>query len=393
MIIKRAVIDKANRLYQLPPDIFSFTRERTKPSGLKKMELLDLARFNWPIPMEEDELPSGQQFKAADKQKISKLKETLADWLTAKHGVKLNPAKEIFVGGGISSLVLTTAIAFIDSGDIVFVPELGLPLYKKATTACGGEPVHYSVSPKNDWRPNFERITTRLGRVARLLFLNSPHNPTGTSLGTKDMEDLIWMASRENIVIVNDAAYQSIDPRLSTSLLSATGGKKVGVEICSFAYLFGLPPLPFGFVAGNRDIISGLESATNLIPTHIPQYYADLALNAIRQFPNEQLKRVREVMKRSSAEATKLLDLLSMEKSGYDSTPFVWARLSGRRNARTQASVLYRRSRILVAPGSAFGDTGEGYLRLSLTASHESYESARGRLKRKVNLIKTSDTS
>ncbi len=393
MIIKRSVIDKANRLYQLPPDIFSFTREKARPAGLKKIELLDLARFNWPVQMEDDNIPAGPQFKIAGRQSLLRLKEALADWLSARHGVKLNPAKEIFIGGSISSLILTTAMAFIDNGDIVFVPELGLPLYKKVTTACGGEPVHYSISRKNDWNPNFERITTRLGRVARLLFLNSPHNPTGASLGSKEMEDLVWMASRENIVIINDAAYQSIDPRASTSLLSVTGGKKVGAEVYSFAYLLGLPSLPFGFVVGNRDIISGLESATSLLPTNIPEFHVDMALNAIRQFPGEQLKLTREAMRRSSAEATKLLSLLSMEKSGYDTTPFVWAKLSGRRNARTQAGVLYRRSRILVAPGSAFGDTGEGYLRLSLTAPPEEYQAAQSRLKRKVNLIKSGDKS
>ncbi|UCG62933.1 MAG: pyridoxal phosphate-dependent aminotransferase [Candidatus Zixiibacteriota bacterium] len=391
MIIKKAVIDKANRLYQLPPDIFSFTRERTRPMAIKKVDLLDLARFRWPVSMEPDKLPAKSDFEPAGKSELSKLKGTLVEWFSSFAGVKLNDTKEVFIGGGISSLIFATTLAFIDNGDIVFVPELAVPLYKKATTACGGEPVHYSVSFKDDWRPKFDRISTRLGRVARLLFLNSPHNPTGVSLDEKEMEDLIWMAARENIVIINDAAYRSVSARPPVSLLSVEGGKKVGVEIYSFAYMFGLPPMPFGFAVGNRDVVSGMEMASSLVPAHIPKYFVDLALTAIRQYPNQQLRTMRQHLERTEAEATRFLGLLSLEKCGYDTVPFVWASISGRKSSRTLASTLYRRSRVLAAPGTAFGDTGEGFLRFSLTAPAADYQAAYDRVKRKINLLKAGE--
>lgn len=391
MIVKRAIIEKANRLYQLPPDIFSFTKEKSRPKRLKKVDLLDLARFNWPVEVEPESADCKDLMTEATSQKLTMLREVLAEWCTNNFGVKLSPGREIFIGGRISTLLFMTALAFVDNGDIVFVPEIGLPLYKRVTTACGGEPVHYSVSAKNDFRPNFERVNTRLGRVARLLFLNSPHNPTGVSLGEKDIEDLVWMASRENIVIVNDAAYYSISSRPPASLLSVPGGKKVGIEVHSFSYLFGLPSLPFGFVIGNREVISGLEMAGCLVPTAIPGAYVDLALRAIRQYPNQALLKTRDYLQRSSAEAANLLGELSLRKSSHDTTPFVWAEIQGRRSARTMASILYRRSRILAAPGIAFGDNAEGFLRFSLTASPESYQAARERVRRKVNFLKPSE--
>lgn len=393
MIIKKAVIEKANRLYQLPPDIFSFTREKSKPTRLKKMDLLDLARFNWPVEVESGSVAVKDMLTPAASQKIASLKETLAEWCSANFGVKLNPAKEIFVGGRLSNLLLLTALAFVDNGDIVFVPEVGLPLYKRVTTACGGEPVHYSVSAKNDWRPDFERINTRLGRVARLLFLNSPHNPTGVSLAEKEIENLVWMASRENIVIVNDAAYFSISSRTPASLLSVPGGKKVGVEVHSFSYLFGLPPLPFGFVIGNREVVSGLEMASRLMPMVLPTAYIDLALSMIRQYPGQGLLKVRERIQSSTAEATKLLSEMSLRKASHDTIPFMWAEISGRRHARTMASRLYRRSRILVAPGTALGDNAEGFLRLSLTALPETYQAARDRVRKRLNILKSGEES
>jgi LL-diaminopimelate aminotransferase len=279
--------------------------------------------------------------------------------------------------------MFTIALAFIDNGDITFVPELGIPLYRRVTTACGGEAVSYSLSAKNDWLPDFERVHTRLGRVAGILFLNSPHNPTGGELSEKNMADLVWLAGRENIIVVNDAAYAAISGRKQVSLMSINGGNKIGVEVYSFAYHFGLLAMPFGFVVGNREIISGVKLASRLVPSFIPDAYVDLALRGIRQFPNDLLKETRAAMARNSAEGAKLLNILELEKAGFDTVPFIWAKIERRRQAATATAFLYRRSRILAVPGTAFGDTGEGFLRFSLTVPPASYSAAVQRLRRK----------
>ncbi|MFQ5453193.1 MAG: pyridoxal phosphate-dependent aminotransferase [Candidatus Zixiibacteriota bacterium] len=388
MIVKKVVIDKANRIYQFPPDVLSFSKEKSKRTLLKRTEFVDLARFHWPIQLDKENLPSEIGFHPAGKKRINQLKEALGEWFYAHHKVKINSLKEIFIGGKISQIIFNIALAFIDNGDLVFVPELGIPLYKKVITACGGEAVSYSVTYKNHWLPDFERINTKLGRVARLLFLNSPHNPTGVVLNEKELENLIWLASKENIVIVNDAAYQSISGRTPSSLMGINGGKKVGIEVYSFAYQFGLPAFPFGFVIGNKDIINGLEQSSQLLSTTVPDYYIDLALKAIRHFPNQSLLNLRKQLIQSSAEANRLLELLSMEKSGHDTIPFIWAKIERRQQARTKAHLLYRRNRILTAPGTGFGDSGEGFLRFSLTASPDAYKSAYSLIKKKLRMVK-----
>lgn len=383
MLVKKVVIDKANRLYQLPPDIQSFVPAEPRRSLVRKTEVLDLASFTWPAGDERDLLEGQTGLQPASRERLNNLKEELAGWFHTYHGAKIEPAKEIFIGGGISSLMFTIALAFIDNGDIAFVPELGIPLYRRVTTACGGEAVSYSLSSKNDWLPDFERVHTRLGRVAGILFLNSPHNPTGGELSEKNMADLVWLAGRENIIVVNDAAYAAISGRKQVSLMSINGGNKIGVEIYSFAYHFGLPAMPFGFVVGNREIVSGVKLASRLVPSFIPDSYVDLALRGIRQFPNDLLKETRAAMARNSAEGAKLLNILGLEKAGFDTVPFIWAKIERRRQAATATALLYRRSRILAVPGTAFGDTGEGFLRFSLTVPPASYSAAVQRLRRK----------
>lgn len=386
---KKIVIEKSNRLYQMPPEIFSFIRSEKKPGIIRRTEFLDLGRFNWPVSFDSFETGNATDWTAADNDTVEKFKETLAEWFATQHGIKLNPVKEIFVGESISRQVVQLALAFIDAGDIAFAPDIGLPHYRRAIAACGGEVISYPVTIKNNWLPDFKRINSRLGQVARMLILNSPHNPSGSELTAADFDELTWIAGRENLIVVNDAAYQSFSERRAVSMLGSTGGKKVGVELYSFSYLLGLPALPFGFAVGSREVISGLNQASRLIQSRIPKFVLEMAERAMHDFPNTQLRDLRSRAKKSSAAAAELFDELNLERVGSDTIPFAWTKIEGRKQALRLASILFRRHRILCAPGRAFGENGEGFLRWSLTAAPESYQSAAKRIKRKGLLGKT----
>lgn len=391
MIKKKVVIEKADRLYQMPPDILSMIRVTDKPSLVRKTDQIDLATFDWPIRFDADLTLSADDLQPASETQLNDLKSALAEWMLANNGVKLKPDKDIFLGSGISSLIFSIGLAYLETGDIAFVPEVGLPLYRRVVIACGAEPISYPVTLKTGWSPDFDRITNNLRRLGQILFLNSPHNPTGSELDEKDFASLITLASRENVLIVNDTAYQSIPTRRPVSLLSVAGGKKVGVEVGSFSYLFGLPRLPFGFVAGNREVVAALNLTRSLTPISIPAYYANLALSAIRQYPNQELKELRTRISAAESEAALLLDKLSLENASGGTVPFVWAKIEKRSQSRRAAQVLFKRSRLLVAPGTGFGDNGEGYLRFSLTQPADNYTKAKSRIKKRISLKGSDD--
>jgi aspartate/methionine/tyrosine aminotransferase len=229
--------------------------------------------------------------------------------------------------------------------------------------------------------PQFDRLNTGLGRVARLLFLNSPHNPTGAELTEKDLAELIWLAGRENILLVNDAAYAGLLHRPPASLLAIKGSKRAGVELYSFSYLFGLPRLPFGFAVGNRELISGLKRVASLMPTR----FIDLAIDGIRKFPSAPLTSLRDRVKAAAASADRLASALRLETAGHPGVPYLWARIDRRTSSATFARSLLKRSRLVVAPGAGFGENGEGYVRFSLLAGAERFDEAAGRIeKRKI---------
>lgn len=387
-MVKKVLIDKADRLYHIPPDIFSYIKSEDKKKLLKKTDLIDLGRFKWFGNGFESYQTDFVDLRPASREKIDELKLLLSEWFLTNHKITLNPKKEIYIGNSISKILLQTTMAFIDNNDIVFIPEIALPLYRKVVTACGGEAIGYGFSYKNSWKSSFDRINSQMGRIAKMMFINSPHNPTGSVLNAKELENLIWIAARENIVVVNDAAYQSMYQPLPPSLLSPKNSKKVALEIYSFAYSFGLPSIPFGFAVGNRELISGLDQSGDLLNNTIPQFYVDWAITAIKQFPSKELSSIMKNIADSKVEANKLLDLLDIDSVGEGNIPFLWGRINRRKSSTLMASRLFRRYRILSAPGIAFGDNGEGYIRFSLTASAAEYLEATNRIKKRRVLLK-----
>ncbi|MBD3333824.1 aminotransferase class I/II-fold pyridoxal phosphate-dependent enzyme [candidate division GN15 bacterium] len=384
MLVKRVVVEKANRLYQVPPEVDSLLRltrkrERTHP---RKGDLIDLATFTWPVS--ELDLDSGSaDFTASSHDQLQDLKVRAAEWVQKRSGIRIDPDKEIFIGAGISQMAILLSLAFIDHGDVGFVPELGLPLYRRAVAACGGETVSYGINSRDGWSIGLDRLNTGLGRVARLMFINSPHNPTGLALDSGNLDELVWMASRSHVALINDAAYADLSEPRTPSLMSATGAKKVGVELYSFAYNFGLPSVPLGFMAGHRDIINGVKQAARLLPPYLPASLVAAASRAIENYPQPTLLTVRDGVSQARESISPLLEKLNLQPVGEPNIPFAWAKVDPRSDATRTVDRIYRRWRIQTIPGTVFGDIGEQFVRLSLTVTPDTIDQALTRLNKR----------
>jgi len=393
MLVKKVLIDRADRFYQMPPDILDFARPLLGRPLLSGPEIINLGAFGWPVPFSDDTPVTLDSFKPASPDKLRQLRESLADWLTQYHeSLPINP-RDIYLGGGISSIIQLITLTFVDTGDVALVPSVGVPLYRQAVTAAGGVAVPYPLSARRNWLPDIDRMSTRIGQAARVLFVNSPHNPTGVDLDEQTFHAFVSLASRQNTLLVNDACYQSVPSRKPLSLLSIDGGRKVGLEVYSLAYLFGLPPIPFGFAVGHRSLISGLEQAGSVLRQYIPELFVDLAFDGLKSFPSRSLEQARKQFAASASAAQPFLEKLGLETASPLTIPFVWAQLPGRRNSVAFARMLLKRYRILVAPGSGFGDIGQGYVRLSLTAPKEQYAECTMRLSSRPRLSRHRKTS
>ncbi len=383
-MIKKVVLDKADRLYHFPFDIEDFFPKRTIKASEKKVPTLDLGRFNWPVPAGDSS--NKNVFEPSSADDFDLLCETLANWLSREFSITVNPRKEIYIGQGIHRIIFDICQAFVEYGDIVLCPEPGLPIYRRLVISSGGVPITYQIYTRSDYKPSLSQLDSNLGKAAKILILNNPNNPVGMLQDETELDEMIHLASRKNLFIVNDAAYCSLAEEKFRPFRSLPGGSKVSLEVFSIPFTFGLPYVPLGFAVGPADVINPLDTIRKTIKCTIPKSWISDCLKAIKNYPDNELKNVRKKINQSRLEAHRMAEKAGWKTIGGKSCPFLWVRIPERKQSATYASALLRRKRILTLPGTAFGETGDGYLRLSLTATPETYNKATERLSRKFTI-------
>jgi aspartate/methionine/tyrosine aminotransferase len=377
-MIKKVILDKADRLYHFPIDIEDYFPRTPISHRVGQNAIIDLGRFKW--FSEEISEVGNRPMSVAEPGDIHALKAALADWFQSVHNIEVDPRREIYIGMGIKRILLDHCLAFVEPGDIVLVPEPGHPMYRRYIIAAGGIPVSYPLSDRSEYLPSIKRLSSNLLKTAKILILNNPHNPLGTLLDEAALTELVRVASRHNIFIVNDAAYASLAEEKYVSLLSAPRGEKVSLEIFSIPFAFGLSYFPLGFAVGSSEIIAGLETIGKTIGNYIPQWWINCARWGIEKFPSENLKKIRKSVALSRMAAAQMIEKFGWKGVGGNHAPFIWLRIPQRKQSSSFAATLLRRRQILTLPGVAFGDNGEGFLRLSLTSPAENYKAAEERL-------------
>ncbi len=344
----------------------------------KKQSQLDLARPSWGTPGSEI-TPEIIGTKISSRTLFS-LKESIADWALSEMSVKLNPEKEIFVGSSIRRLLSLVALGYLDPGDLALTPNPGYPAYRQMIITYGAEPIDYRLTEKRGFKPRFKQFSDRVGKAARLMFLNNPHNPTASELDIEELDELLWLAARDNILIVNDAAYYSYAAHDGASVLGSPSGKRIGLELYDIPFLVGATGIRLAFAIGSRDLIAGLSSAEVVSPDTMYESQAQMAIEELAKYPSQALHSLRSRIRDAYPAACRFCETLGLEPVGRQGFPYLLARVPRRNSSRAFSSSLLRRQGIVTLPAIAFGDLGEGYVRLALTSGPLPFQEAIERL-------------
>ena len=372
-MIKKLMLEKADRLFHLPPVLDDFLPRKSRKKMLGQ-EIIDLARFRWPMPSDEkaqfdDELP-------ATAEEISVLMEKTAAWYRGRYGVKIQPSKEIFIGGNIRRILGLLALAFFDPSDVILLPDPGIWHYRAAAVLASAETVPYHASEKNGFKPVISSITNNLARMAKAMVLNRPHNPSGAMIGKDELQEILHLAGRDNLMLILDQAFDGLaDDQHPTSLYALPGGRKVALELYSFAYNFGRPLPSIGFAVGQPALISGLRGVAKILGYGLTKRQVQLGLSACEN-PTDGLENIRSQFAANRELLDQICQKLRLIPAEYRNGPYYWAKLPGRKQSRRFCRNLYLQCGVLAVPGVAFGENGEGSIRFSLTAAADSYRQA-----------------
>ena len=363
----KSLIDKAQRLWKIQgPGLgpMKFAEKRLASRGVDLIDLETITTYQSP-----ELLKAAEKIKpisggvAADSKLIEKLKSKIVEHHKPLRSAGINPDTEIIITPGIRMTASLLALSLLNPDDVAAYPDPGMQYFRTAICLADAVPSPYPLTERNDYIPNLSVLIEPPVKKLRMLFLNYPHNPTASCADYYFYRDLIKSIKFENILVVSDSAHVHPGDSEVVSILQIKSAKKKAVEIHSFATTFGIDGL--GFAVGHRDVISILDGLLTALGYKPDSYRVELALAALELSEKVfQQQSDHYAMLRGLASAK--LKELGWRTRGCARTSFLWVKPPARSSSLAFARRLVTKAGVRLAPGTDFGEGGEGWLRLTL---------------------------
>jgi len=298
-----------------------------------------------------------------------------------RFGVELDPESEVVPALGGKEAVGHVCLALLDPGDVCLSPDPGYPPYTAGPLFSGAD-VHYlPLEEEHAFLPDLDSVPADVASRANILFLNYPNNPTGAIVQPGYFERAVEFARAHDLAVVHDNAYSEIcfDGYVAPSFLETPGAKEVGIEIFSPSKGWNMTGWRSGLVAGNAEVVERYRQLkTNLDSGMFEavQRATIAALTEARDFPREMSR----VYRRRRDLVVEALAAIDLDVEPPKATPYFWVRVPEGYTSESFAELVLEQAGVVVAPGPAYGPSGEGFFRLSLTVPDDRLEEAMRRI-------------
>ncbi len=381
---------QTERLQALPPYLFA-EMDRLKQEQIKKgMDIISLGIGDPDLPTPPHIIQALAQ-AAADPRNhqypsyegMASFRQAAAGWYRTRFGVTLNPETEVLSLIGSKEGIGHLALAFVNPGDVVLIPDPGYPVYQAGTLFAGGIGHLMPLTRANGFLPDLDAIPRDVLRRARILWLNYPNNPTGAVAPREFLAKAVQFARQHNLILAHDAPYSEIafDGYRPESVLSITGAPEVAVEFHSLSKTYNMTGWRLGFAVGNAKILAGLGRVKTNLDSGVfqaVQVAGIAALTGPQQCVADNCKIYQERR-----------DLLvgALRELGFEVTPpkatfYVWVPVPKGFTAKSFSMELLLKAGVVMTPGSGFGAAGEGYVRAALTVGVERIREVVARMKK-----------
>ncbi len=312
-------------------------------------------------------------------------REAWAQFYGRRFGVELDPQTELLGLLGSKEGVFNLALAYVNPGEVVLAPDPGYAPYTTGAHMAGGEVVYMPLRAANGFLPDLRALARQPEtlRRAKLMWLNYPNNPTGAVASLEFFAEAIALAREHGILIAHDAPYTEItyDGYTAPSILQLPGAREVAVEFNSLSKAYNMAGWRVGVAAGNPDALNALNTWKSNVDAGGFQPVLDAAAAALTgdgawlAERNEHYRWRRDIV----VEALRAAGLiLETPKAAI----YVWAQLPPGIDDRQYAAELLTAAGVSVTPGTVFGPSGAGYIRLSLGTPTERVKEAMERVRR-----------
>lgn len=296
------------------------------------------------------------------------------------YGFCPDPKKMVLPLMGSKEGIMHISMAFVNEGDEVLVPDPGYPTYASASQLVGAKVTTYDLDENNGWQIDVDELEKRDLSKVKIMWINSPHMPTGSVMAVAHMKRLVALARANRFLLVNDNPYGLILNNSPQSIFSIEGAEEVALELNSLSKSHNMPGWRIGWLVGGAAHVDAVLRVKSNMDSGMFLGIQQAAVEALQQ-PDEWFEGLNHLYRQRRAKAFELLELLSCVFSRQQAGLFVWAKVPDSVPS-VEAwidSILYG-ARVFITPGFIFGKNGQRYIRISLCAPIEKLQEAHDRI-------------
>ncbi|MCL2670049.1 MAG: LL-diaminopimelate aminotransferase [Syntrophaceae bacterium] len=367
----------ADRLTKIPPYLFMELRKKIAKAKADGVDVISLA-IGDPVEPTPDSIiqelyratrdPENHRYPTDEEKGMFAFRKEVAHWYQTRYGVTLDPDREILGLIGSKEGCHHFVLARINPGDIVLMTDPGYPAYRASILMAGGIPYNVPIRPENGYLPVFEKIPKDITAKARGMFLNYPNNPTGACATRPFLDKLVAFAKANDIAVCYDNPYSEVvfDGQERLSFLSAPGAMGVGVELNSLSKPYNMTGWRIGMACGNAELIAAISKVKENTDSGIFNAVQYAGIQALRH----ETANIDQMLKIYAARRERVLTTL--KKIGINFNPpkgtfYLWVPTPGGMGSLELTNLLFEKAAVVVAAGTAYGQYGEGFIRISLT--------------------------
>lgn len=315
---------------------------------------------------------------------IPELREAIAEKLLVENGIKCDPAKNLIVTAGATQALMLAMVTIVNPGDEVILQTPNWPDYLGQIDMVGAKPVWATVTEDTGFKMTADIIEPLITEKTKLIIINSPSNPTGGILEYEDLEKIAALVRKHKVFIISDEPYEKLiyDGHKHYSLAAFDGLEDYVLTINSFSKTYAMTGWRVGYICANEHIMKNLVKLHENMIASINEAFQFAAISALKNGEKD----IEEMVKVYKSNRDYLVEGLNsikgfsciMPEGAFYAFPNIKA---FGMSSREVANLIFDKTHVVVAPGSAFGPGGEGYLRICYASSHDRVVEAVERLK------------
>jgi LL-diaminopimelate aminotransferase len=378
----------AERLRRLPPYLFAQIEQKIAAKKAAGVDVISLGIGDPDTPtpslvveaMQRHAADPGTHQYPSNRGRES-FRQAVAGFYASRFNVDLDPATMIIPAMGAKEAVANVNLAFLDPGDVALASDPGYPVYTTGPLLAGAEPVPMPLLPELGFQPDLEAIPADVAARARVMFLNYPNNPTGGVIEDDFFARAVEFVRANDVIVIHDNAYSEItyDGYRAPSFLETPGALDVGIEIFSLSKTYNMTGWRAGAVVGNPDLVAAYWQLKTNIDSGMFEALQEAAAAALDS-DQASVAEMCAIYQRRRDVLVGALRRIGLDVDPPKGAIYVWARVPEGHTSASFTEQVLEDAAVVISPGAAYGPSGEGFVRMSLTVPDERLVEAADRI-------------